>query len=150
MGWSGWENFSPGGIVEGVKRKLSRGGRMHAKPAIVDASLNVVEKSQADAFGVIGEYFHSLKEARRYVELRRLEQLGVIHSLRRQQRLVLSTVRPHSSELAAIGVYIADFIYTEDGATVVEDVKGQSRREDLYLWKKRHLEAQYGIKIREV
>jgi hypothetical protein len=29
------------------------------------------------------------------------------------------------------------------------DVKGQKRREDLYKWKRKHLQIEYGIPIEE-
>ena len=43
--------------------------------------------------------------------------------------------------------YIADFVYTENGATVVEDTKGV--KTDAYKIKKKLLLERYGIKIRE-
>jgi len=147
MTWPGWEEFVPVGDV--VRKTLSRGERMHAKPAIVDDQLNVISKSQADTFGIKGTFFHSLKEARRWVALRRMADLGTIGSLRRQVRFTLNTHADDGTKIA-IGVYVADFVYMEAGRMVVEDVKGQSRREDLYLWKKRHLRAEHGIEIGEV
>ena len=49
-----------------------------------------------------------------------------------------------------IGVYRADFKYhdKETMPYVVEDVKGFATA--LYRWKKKHVEAQYGIVIREI
>jgi hypothetical protein len=147
MSWPGWEHFVPGGVA--LKAKLSRGDRMHAKPAIVDAQMNVIEKIQADAFGVKGEYFHSKKEAGRWVLLSQYQTRGLIGGLRRQVRIPLSTRSP-GGERVVIGVYVADFMYTDSGKQVVEDVKGMMRREDLYLWKKRHVKAEYGWSILEV
>ena len=46
-----------------------------------------------------------------------------------------------------IGTYVADFVYLEDGARVVEDVKGM--KTDMYRWKKKHLLAEYGVQIKE-
>ena len=51
-----------------------------------------------------------------------------------------------------LGDWIADFVYEElqqPGAwiAVAEDVKGM--KTPLYRWKKKHVEAQYGIQIRE-
>jgi hypothetical protein len=148
MGWKGWENFA-GGSADAPGKKLSRGARMHAKPAIVDENLTVISQEQAKAFGVEGTFFHSTKEAKRYVELRRLQDIGAIAGLERQVRFPLYAVGPDGVKVR-IGVYSADFVYTESGARVVEDVKGQRRREDLYLWKRRHLEIQERISIREV
>ena len=57
-----------------------------------------------------------------------------------------STFKAGQSE---IGKYIADFeFYLPNGTRVVEDAKGV--RTALYRWKKRHVEAQYGITIVEV
>lgn len=44
--------------------------------------------------------------------------------------------------------YRADFEYTEDGETIVEDVKGFKTKE--YIIKRKLLLWRYGIKIREV
>ena len=46
-----------------------------------------------------------------------------------------------------IGHYVADFEYLEGDVRIVEDVKGM--KTPLYRWKKKHFEAQYGLKIRE-
>ena len=45
-------------------------------------------------------------------------------------------------------VYIADFVYKEDGRQVVEDTKGM--RTDEYIIKRKLMLWRYGIKIREV
>ena len=42
----------------------------------------------------------------------------------------------------------ADFVYIENGRKVVEDAKGV--RTQLYQWKRRHFEIQYGMPITEV
>jgi hypothetical protein len=49
-----------------------------------------------------------------------------------------------------VGHYVADFRYRSgpQGLLVVEDVKGV--RTALYRWKKKHVEAQYGIQITEI
>lgn len=89
-----------------------------------------------------GIRFASKKEANRYAELKLLEKAGKISLLSRQ--------RKHPLEVAGkiIGYYVSDFSYTdEDEVYVVEDAKGM--RLPLYLWKKKHFEAQYGIKIKE-
>ncbi len=103
-----------------------------------------------------GITFHSAKEARRYGELKLLEKAGEIHALKCQFPYVLSVPRiyvPGVEGLQAdrpakvIGKYLADFIYYSREGFVVEDVKGF--KTPLYRWKKRHVEAQYGLKIRE-
>jgi hypothetical protein len=48
-----------------------------------------------------------------------------------------------------VGSYICDFVYqtVPAGDTIVEDVKGV--RTDLYRWKRKHFEAEYGVTILE-
>lgn len=94
--------------------------------------------------------FHSAKEARRYAELCLLETAGEIRQLRLQPEFELSAGGN------ILGAYRADFEYLarvrnapiDLWAKVVEDVKGF--KTPLYRWKKKHVEAQYGIQIREV
>ena len=99
---------------------------------------------------VDGIVFDSAKEAKRYGELKVLEKAGEIGDLVTQPIFQLWA---HTGVVddapATIGVYRADFAYvTKLGADVVEDVKGFKTA--LYRWKKKHVEAQYGIQIREV
>ena len=44
--------------------------------------------------------------------------------------------------------YIADFQYTENGKTIIEDSKGFKTKE--YLIKKKLFEFKYGIEIAEI
>ena len=44
--------------------------------------------------------------------------------------------------------YVADFVYSRNGLTVVEDAKGV--RTPVYRLKKRMMAEKYGIQIREV
>ncbi len=103
-------------------------------------------KARAKRVGIIGEWFGSLKEGRRYVELMQLQKAGVIRGLQRQVSYYC-TATPDTT----VGSWVADFIYEEpfanDWRDVVEDCKGL--RTALYKWKKKHVEAQYGITIRE-
>lgn len=102
---------------------------------------------------VDGILFDSLKEARRYSELRLLEKAGEIRDIELQPRFAL-LVGDGVKRPVEVGAYIADFAYIEAGyrpfqdTRVVEDVKGF--KTPLYRWKKKHVEAQYGITIREV
>jgi hypothetical protein len=102
-----------------------------AKPTVVD-----------------GIRFASMKEAKRYAELKLLEKAGEIHGLQLQPVFVL---RAEDAE-KPIGRYVADFQYNQrchgGSRRVVEDVKGF--KTPLYRWKKKHVELQYGITIREV
>lgn len=88
-----------------------------------------------------GIRFHSQKEARRYKDLRMLERVKIIEFLEIQRPFFLCVNSQN------VGKYVADFTYFEDGKFIVEDVKGV--RTPLYIWKRRHFEIQYGVKIRE-
>lgn len=107
-------------------------------------------KYHAQATTVDNIRFHSQKEARRYQELKLLEKAGEIHSLSVQPRFPLMAIRESDGQRGHVGNYIGDFRYCERGsvALIVEDVKGF--KTPLYRWKKKHVEAQYGIEIREV
>lgn len=94
----------------------------------------------------------SRKEARRYVGLLSLEREGKIRNLRRQVNFPLMVRRPDGL-METLGNWRADHVYDEpnergEWETIYEDVKGNP--EDLYLWKKKHFEAQNGKRIREV
>lgn len=88
--------------------------------------------------------FASRAEAARYRELTLLLRFGSIRQLR------LQTKWPLIVNGITIGAYISDFDYLEGevGELKVEDVKGV--RTPLYRFKRKHFEAQYGIKIIEV
>lgn len=97
----------------------------------------------------------------RYRELLLLEKAGEIWELELQPRFALhvpstsgymrrAALAMNHCGMFKVGEYRGDFKY-HDAATepyVVEDVKGF--KTPLYKWKKRHVEAQYGIQIREV
>lgn len=114
---------------------------------------------------VDGITFDSQKEAVRFQELRLLERAGAISELRRQVKYILIPAqREESSETFKKGSkkgllkpgrvieqecsYIADFVYFQDGKTVVEDAKGVRTPE--YIIKRKLMLLNYGIKIKEV
>lgn len=73
-----------------------------------------------------GITFDSKAEGRRYMDLRTLEVAGKIAKLERQIPYVLAPGCRLSGEKRARPPvrYIADFRYVENGAEVIEDVKG--------------------------
>lgn len=85
--------------------------------------------------------FASKAEAKRYGELKLLERAGKIRDLALQPKFAL---RAGSVE---IGHYIGDFMYLDldTGNVVVEDCKGFET--PMFKWKRKHFEAQMGIKI---
>ena len=96
---------------------------------------------------VDGIRFASKAEARRYGELRLLEKAGEITHLALQPRYHLH-VYSGMSVRYKIGEYRADFLYHDGIASVVEDVKGTETA--LFKWKRKHFEAEYGIKLRVI
>lgn len=109
--------------------------------------------------------FDSRREAGRFQELRLLELAGEISDLRLQVKYVLiPTQRAPSFEVYKRGpnkgrrkpgevlekecAYIADFVYTKGGETVVEDTKGVRTKE--YIIKRKLMLERYGIRIKEV
>ena len=100
---------------------------------------------------VDGQIFDSKKEANRYKELRLLEKAGEIHDLRMQVKFTLIPAQRDEATGTVVErecSYKADFVYEEDGKTVVEDVKGFRTKE--YVIKRKLMLWRYGIRIREV
>lgn len=100
---------------------------------------------------VDGQIFDSKKEANRYKELRLLEKAGEIKDLRMQVKFTLIPAQRDEATGKVVErecSYKADFVYEEDGKTVVEDVKGFRTKE--YIIKRKLMLYQYGIRIREV
>ena len=92
----------------------------------------------------VGELtFDSKHEADRWFALRLLERGGCIKNLERQVRIEIVPKSEHGRAL----YYVADFVYEENGKTIVEDAKGV--RTDVYRLKKRLVAERYGIVIRE-
>lgn len=67
---------------------------------------------------VDGLKFDSKKEAMRWLELKKLEQVGAIQKLERQVSIPLHVAG------VKVCTYRADFMYEMDGAVIVEDAKG--------------------------
>lgn len=97
-----------------------------------------------------GRTFDSRKEAQRYAELKMLQKAGEISGLECQKPYeLIPTQRDATGKLLERKTtYIADFVYTRDGKTVVEDVKGFRTPE--YKLKRKMMLYKYGIQIQEV
>lgn len=93
--------------------------------------------------------FDSKREYARWCDLKLLQRAGKIHDLRRQVRFHLcETPYDEDGKCLFRGVsYVADFVYVEDGKTVVEDCKGF--RTDAYQIKRKWFYDKYKILIRE-
>lgn len=102
-------------------------------------------KYGARACEVDGVRFASRREARRYQQLRLLEQGGQILALQLQPAYEL-----HAPNGQRICKYVADFQYivAATGETVTEDAKGA--KTPVYRLKKKWVEAEHGIRVIEV
>ena len=112
-----------------------------------------------------GMTFDSVKEYRRYCELKLLEKAGAITELERQKPFELIPAQYEYFErygkkgqrlkdgkrcIEKSVVYNADFYYKENGVVVVEDTKSEATKTKDYIIKRKLLLYRYGIKIKEV
>ena len=121
-----------------------------------------------------GIEFDSKKEGNRYCELKLLQRAGKISDLECQKRYELIPAQyetVETGEYYKVGakkgqpktkqvcieqsvVYIADFVYQENGQTVVEDVKGYidpaSATYAKFVLKRKMMLWIHGIRIKEV
>lgn len=112
---------------------------------------------------VDGITFDSRKEAGRYRELKLLERAGEISDLQLQKEFELIPAQYETIErygksgkrlkdgrkcIEKAVKYIADFVYTEKGQTIVEDTKGFKTKD--YIIKRKLMLYVHGIKIREI
>ena len=112
-----------------------------------------------------GTVFDSEKEYKRWCELRLLEKAGVIKNLQRQVPFVIfptqyeevarfskktgKQLKSKTKVAEKVCLYYADFTYLENENLVVEDVKSEATRTELYKIKRKLLLERYGIKIKE-
>jgi len=113
-------------------------------------NLNKSRRGKYNANGqrIDGHWFASAAEAKRYLQLKDMERDGMIEDLVLQPSYaIVHHGRP-------ITTYRADFRYVilnelkRPELVVVEDVKGMVT--DVYLIKKKLVEAQYNLKINEI
>lgn len=95
-----------------------------------------------------GETFDSVKEYRRFCELRLLEKAGAVTDLQRQVKFELIPAQRIDGKVVERACsYVADFVYMENGQQVVEDTKGMRTQE--YRLKRKLMLWVHGIRIRE-
>ena len=123
---------------------------------------------------VDGIEFQSTKEGKRYSDLKLLQRAGEISDLELQKKYELIPAQyetVETGEYYKVGerkgqpkmkrtcieqsvVYIADFVYRQNGQTVVEDVKGyrdpSSATYAKFVLKRKMMLWIHGIKIKEV
>ena len=96
-----------------------------------------------------GITFDSLKEYRRFCELSLLEKAGAITELKRQVKYeLIPSQKINGKVVERACAYVADFVYKQNGQTVVEDTKGFRTKD--YIIKRKLMLYIHKIKIREV
>ena len=97
---------------------------------------------------VQGVTYDSKKEYLRFSELCLLEKAGVVTDLKRQVKFELIPSQYIDGKCVERACsYVADFVYQQNGKTVVEDTKGFKTPE--YRIKKKLLLWVHGIQIKE-
>lgn len=125
-----------------------RGTRRGARWVFVTPTLEMIEYAK-DTKRPEWILFRSRKEAKRWIGLCVLKQAGLVRNLARQVRYDLTTTTPDGLK-EIVTRYVADFVYTEFGKRIVEDVKPTGGlREDIYLLKKKWMQIEHGIEILE-
>ena len=118
---------------------------------------------------VDGIKFDSKKEALRYKELKMLEKAGIISNLQRQVKYTLIPAQyERTDEVYTRGkdkgkpkkgriierecAYYADFVYLQNGNTIVEDVKGyrDGQAYNLFVIKRKLMLYVHGIIVKEI
>lgn len=104
-----------------------------------------------------GEQFDSMKEYKRYCELKLMQKTGMIKNLKRQVKFILiPTQRDEKGKcLERECAYFADFVYKDKfGNEVVEDVKGyrdpNSAGYAKFVIKRKMMLYILGIRVQEV
>lgn len=101
--------------------------------------------------------FDSKKEYQRWLELKDMEQKGLISNLQRQvtynllpkQILLTPRIKRGRKQKIELPVtYTADFVYTQAGEEIVEDTKGMYT--DAYILKRKMMKFLLDIEIKEV
>lgn len=95
--------------------------------------------------------FDSKKEGERYLFLRAEQLAGRISELKCQVPFELIPSQKRDGRVIERPVkYIADFSYTRDGETVVEDVKSAATKTPEYILKRKMMLWEFGIEVKEV
>jgi hypothetical protein len=118
-----------------------------ARQVIVTEDGVLYDAKAAKANGIQGRRFDSKAEGARYVHLRLLERGGYIRDLECQPKFEIHAADVDRTKVA---VYRGDFVYV-DCATeerTIEDVKGVAT--STYTLKRKLVEAEYGVTIREI
>ena len=99
--------------------------------------------------------FDSVKEYRRWQELKLMQRAGLIYDLQRQVPFVLIPTQKDEITGKVIereAKYIADFTYRDRNThkLVVEDTKSKATKTKDYILKRKLLLYRHGLQIKEV
>lgn len=114
---------------------------------------NTTKPAQCIACGhMVFVHFPSKAEAKRWGELLLEQAHKYVSEVELQPRFPIHAVRfdpsiPGKYSSTKIGEYRGDFRYIRDGKTIIEDVKGGADT-PLSCWKRKHVEAEYNVKIK--
>lgn len=107
-------------------------------------------KYKAEKRNIDGKTYDSHKEAHRHCELVMLQKAGKISDLREQVpfELIPKQCDENGKVVEHACKYIADFVYIQNGETVVEDTKGV--KTEVYKIKRKLMLYIHGIRINEI
>lgn len=92
------------------------------------------------------------KNGRYYQQLKLMEKQGLIKDIKLQVKFELQPkYKKNGKTIRAIN-YIADFVYTDvkTGQMIVEDVKSEATKTQVYKLKKKLFEYKYDLEIKEI
>jgi hypothetical protein len=95
-----------------------------------------------------GFKFDSEREGERYLELKLMQKAGIISNLQLQVPFILAPGCVLDGRKKPAMKYKTDFVYEENGRTVIEDVKGKITA--LYRAKKHLMKTVLGLEIKEI
>lgn len=108
-----------------------------------------MSKYKSRKHSIDGVVFDSKKEANRWFELVLLQKAGQVTDLKRQVKYELIPSQRVDGKVAERAcTYVADFVYKQNGKTVVEDTKGFKTKD--YIIKRKLMLYIHGIRIVEV
>ena len=115
-------------------RSTSAGAKRPARSS-ESTSATTTSKYRSRSVVMDGLSFASQWEADRWPELNLLQKAGVLSNLRRQVSIEVAPATTYRGERVRKIYYIADFVYEENGETVVEDAKGFHTKDWRIKWK---------------
>ncbi len=123
-----------------------------AAPQFPSSTRLVRSKYNSVKVQIDGITFDSKAEARRFAELKLLQDDGHISGLAMQKKyLLLPSKRNADGYLERETAYVADFVYVDHlGETIVEDTKSPATRTPEYVIKRKLMLHIHGITIREI